>query len=519
MGLACSTFYDEPEDVQLVDEARLVERMREICAEWPAYGYRRVTAELHGEGRLVNHKKVMRLMKENGLTVRPRRRFVATTDSDHGGPIFPNLAENVVPANQNQLWVADITYIAIATGFVYLAAILDAWSRRGEHRAARHGPGQRRRQRLSGLDYFTAVPGPLPFDSTSWSITIRRSPRAPTDRRSATHLFGQMSGMIASGGRTHYRAMLARSLIIACAWLALAPGAAAQNKTDEPVPAPETASPASEPPIETTESICLLIESAALANGLPAEFFARVIWRESHYNPNAVGPLTRSGQRAQGIGQFMPATATERRLLDPFDPVEALPKSAEFLSELRGQFGNLGLAAAAYNAGPQRVRAWLAGRRTLPRETRSYVRAVTGRSADEWAATAPNKLDQKNPTAPPCKDLTIIVKHTPNTFVAELERRVSEGAGSPWGVQLGAGFSRSKVLARYAEIERRFRTVLAGHDPMIIRSRLFSSGISEFYQVRVGAETRTEADKLCADLRVAGGHCMVLRNPAQPRGG
>ena len=89
-----------------------------------------MTAELHGEGRIVNHKKVMRLMKENGLTVRPRRRFIATTDSDHDGPIFPNLAKNIVPTNLNQLWVADITYIAIATGFVYLAAILDAWSRR-----------------------------------------------------------------------------------------------------------------------------------------------------------------------------------------------------------------------------------------------------------------------------------------------------------------------------------------------------------------------------------------------------
>ena len=129
MGLARSTFYDQP-DVQPVDEARLVGRIREVCAEWPAYGYRRVTAELQAEGRIVNHKKVMRLMKENGLAVRPHRRFVATTDSDHDGPIFPNLAENVVPTNRNQLWVADITYIAITTGFVYLAAILDAWSRR-----------------------------------------------------------------------------------------------------------------------------------------------------------------------------------------------------------------------------------------------------------------------------------------------------------------------------------------------------------------------------------------------------
>jgi putative transposase len=129
MGLARSTYYDEPE-LQLIGEARLVEQIKGVCAEWPAYGYRRVTAELHDEGRIVNHKKVMRLMKENGLTVRPRRRFIATTDSNHNGPIFPNLTKDIIPTNLNQLWVADITYIAIATGFVYLAAILDAWSRR-----------------------------------------------------------------------------------------------------------------------------------------------------------------------------------------------------------------------------------------------------------------------------------------------------------------------------------------------------------------------------------------------------
>jgi putative transposase len=129
MGLARSTYYDEPAS-QPIEEARLVERIKEICAEWPCYGYRRVTAELGATGHLVNHKKVMRLMQEHGLTVRPRRRFVATTDSDHDGPIFPNLAKEVVPVGPNQLWVADITYIAIAVGFVYLAAILDAWSRR-----------------------------------------------------------------------------------------------------------------------------------------------------------------------------------------------------------------------------------------------------------------------------------------------------------------------------------------------------------------------------------------------------
>ena len=129
MGLARSTYYDGSGGPS-IEEARLVGRIKEICAEWPSYGYRRLTAELHAAGCLINHKKVMRLMKEHGLTVRPRRRYVATTDSNHDGPIFPNLAKNVVPTGPNQLWVADITYIEIAVGFVYLAAILDAWSRR-----------------------------------------------------------------------------------------------------------------------------------------------------------------------------------------------------------------------------------------------------------------------------------------------------------------------------------------------------------------------------------------------------
>lgn len=129
MGLARSTYYSEAKG-QPLEEARLVARIAEICAEWPRYGYRRVTAQLHNEDLIVNRKKVMRLMRENGLSVRPRRRFVVTTQSSRDGPIFPNLSRTVELDAPNQLWVADITYIAIASGFVYLAAILDAWSRR-----------------------------------------------------------------------------------------------------------------------------------------------------------------------------------------------------------------------------------------------------------------------------------------------------------------------------------------------------------------------------------------------------
>ncbi len=125
---ARSTFYDVP--AAQLDDAEIVGRMQTICDEFEAYGYRRVGAELRHQGVIVNHKKIRRLMREHGLQPKRRRRYVATTDSDHDSPIFPDRARNLVVAGPNQLWVADITYIAITGGFVYLAALLDAWSRR-----------------------------------------------------------------------------------------------------------------------------------------------------------------------------------------------------------------------------------------------------------------------------------------------------------------------------------------------------------------------------------------------------
>ena len=128
MGLSRSTYYDAPA-VQ-ADDREIVAAMSTICDEFEAYGYRRVGAELRHRGLVVNSKKVRRLMRAHDLQPKRRRRFVATTDSDHDGPIFPDLARDRIVDGPNQLWVADITYIAIATGFVYMAAILDAWSRR-----------------------------------------------------------------------------------------------------------------------------------------------------------------------------------------------------------------------------------------------------------------------------------------------------------------------------------------------------------------------------------------------------
>lgn len=132
MGLARSSYYYRPRSRQAKEEQdrRLVKRLAELAVEYPRYGYRRMTAQLQREGIKVNHKRVLRLMREHGLLVKPRRRYTATTDSAHGLQVYPNLYSGKVFTGINQAWVADITYVRLGTGFIYLAVVLDACSRR-----------------------------------------------------------------------------------------------------------------------------------------------------------------------------------------------------------------------------------------------------------------------------------------------------------------------------------------------------------------------------------------------------
>ena len=128
MGLARSTYYERP--MEKPDDTAIVAALGAVHEEFAFYGWRRMRAELGHRGLIVNHKKIKRLMREYDLRPPARRRRVATTDSDHDQPIFPNRAKGLTLDGPNQLWVADITYVAIAIGFVYLAVVLDAWSRR-----------------------------------------------------------------------------------------------------------------------------------------------------------------------------------------------------------------------------------------------------------------------------------------------------------------------------------------------------------------------------------------------------
>ena len=121
------------------------------------------------------------------------------------------------------------------------------------------------------------------------------------------------------------------------------------------------------------------MKNAAEEHNIPIGFFARLLWQESRFRANEV-----SSAGARGIAQFMPQTAVEVGLKDPFDPMQAIPASAKFLRKLFDQFGNLGLAAAAYNAGGGRIEKWLSRRSTLPKETRDYVVIITGHKAEAW---------------------------------------------------------------------------------------------------------------------------------------
>jgi Transglycosylase SLT domain len=125
--------------------------------------------------------------------------------------------------------------------------------------------------------------------------------------------------------------------------------------------------------------ICEAVKAAADEHDIPIGFFVRLLWQESRFRSGEV-----SSAGAQGIAQFMPRTAVEMGLKNPFDPLQAIPASARFLRKLYDQFGNLGLAAAAYNAGGGRIEKWLSRRSSLPKETRAYVKIITGHQAEAW---------------------------------------------------------------------------------------------------------------------------------------
>jgi hypothetical protein len=250
------------------------------------------------------------------------------------------------------------------------------------------------------------------------------------------------------------------------------------------------------------DSICGLIDSSARAQNLPVAFLTRLIWQESNFQTDAVSPAG-----ARGIAQFMPSTADARGLANPFDPEAAIPKAASLLSELRNQFGNLGLAAAAYNAGPGRVAQFVAGQADLPGETQDYVAIITRHSAEEWRGKDAAKLTDEA-VFPDASCVQIVSKFR----VAEPTHFAHSSFWAPWGVQISGAFNKSAALRQYQRASAQYAAILGGVQPMILAGRLRSRGFRPYYRVRAPAQSRAQAEAMCVKLERIGGACVVLRN-------
>jgi len=250
-----------------------------------------------------------------------------------------------------------------------------------------------------------------------------------------------------------------------------------------------------------TARICDLISTEAGRTGLPKDFFARLIWKESRFDPNAVSPAG-----AEGVAQFMPGTARMRGLADPFDVAQAIAASAAYLAEMRAGYGNLGLAAAAYNAGEARVSRWLKSGGFLPLETEDYVLEIMGEASDRFTDAAYqgtiHPLDRKMPFDAACRSLRVIEASV--VAMATIPTK-------PWGVQVAGSFRRAAAVRQWQRLQDRFPAALGGYEPVVSRVRV-TYARRGIYAVRIGADSRAAADQICGKVHEVGGACVVMRN-------
>jgi hypothetical protein len=254
------------------------------------------------------------------------------------------------------------------------------------------------------------------------------------------------------------------------------------------------------------EDLCHQIEAEARLHRLPPGFLARLLWQESRFDPNAVSPM-----RARGIAQFIDSTARLRGLKDVLNPAEAVEKAAEYLGNLRDRYGNIGLAAIAYNGGEGRADGWTARNGGLAWETVDYVRIVTGLRAEEWRDDPPDpeaiarelRLDGDVPFGEACERLAERRRMSPLT---------TPSATSPWGVQVGYGRSEAEARRSYARLQDRCREAAPEDGLEMVRVNPRGRGRPSLVMARIGADDRGSAARLCDRIRSAGCVCAVYRN-------
>jgi hypothetical protein len=238
------------------------------------------------------------------------------------------------------------------------------------------------------------------------------------------------------------------------------------------------------PRLPTQPELCRTVANVANSYNLPVPFFANLIWAESSFNAKTI---SRAG--AQGIAQFMPQTAVEYGLENPFDSVHAIKVSARFLTELREQFGNLGLAAAAYNAGPRRVINWLANRGSLPRETQNYVRKITGRAVEQWVgaeAVARAEIEPMPARAPCVEVAEAVLEQTRVARIAKLMRDLTASVPPP--------AEENTTLRRRGPVETRIAHAKPGRKAMrLAKLRPSVMDLRGKYEMAAAKPTKLEA--------------------------
>ena len=346
------------------------------------------------------------------------------------------------------------------------------------------------------------------------------------------------------------------------------PGGSEGADTPEETAAGEADDPAEDDPEAEIAALCELLSAAAEENDVPEEFFIRLIWKESRFNPNAVSPVG-----AQGIAQFMPYTARAWGLAKPFDPAEALPASASFLKMLFDRFGHWGLAAMAYNAGADRVDGFLGGG-FLPYETRDYVYAITGRPAEFWRARRTREIEEAaldltlNPHPPLAEpepaaekpddpqplgigpgilpaaaggvvphpgaagdervETVLVPQPRPEdvparpvdcaTLVASLgkartsPRPPGGGGWAPWGAQVAGHANPSIAMRQFSRARSRIPGDLRDRAPVVVAKRVPGMGRRAIHAVQFGASSRSGAEGICRRVSSAGVPCVVVRN-------
>ena len=247
--------------------------------------------------------------------------------------------------------------------------------------------------------------------------------------------------------------------------------------------------------------VCSAIERAATRNRLDPHFFARLLWKESLFEPGAISPVG-----AQGIAQFMPGTAVMVGLDDPFNPAKAIEASARYLKQLSDGFGNVGLAAVAYNGGENRAARFKAQGGNLPWETQDYVAAITGKDAWTWRDNPPEALDIRLD-----KERSFYAACVALASSRKLREFKTKDHPWPWGVIVATHPSQSGVTSQVSRLNRQLRPILGGKRVSYVRRKV-SGGPKRLYTAQIGYSSKSEAHAFCTRLRGVGGRCLVLKN-------